>query len=149
MSARRASGFSLLEVMIAVVVTSVGLLGIASLQLFALRTQNNAYLRGQATQINHDMLERLRADCAGALSGAYDIAFGAVPGAGADLASTELRSWRALVARLPAGEGAVQVTNGGAATIRLRWNDARGDAGAENPAAGALLEFAETTRVCR
>lgn len=148
MSAGRAGGFSLLEVMIAVVVTSVGLLGIASLQLFALRTQNNAYLRGQATQINHDMLERLRADCAGALSGAYDIAFGAVPG-GADLPSQELTSWRELVARLPAGEGAVQVTNGGAATIRLRWNDARGDAGAENPAAGALLEFAETTRVCR
>lgn len=149
MNARNAGGFSLLEVMIAVVVTSIGLLGIASLQLFALRTQNNAYLRGQATQINHDMLERLRADCTGALSGAYDIAFGANPGAGADLASTELRSWRALVGRLPAGEGAVQVAGNGAATIRLRWDDARGDAGAENPAAGALLEFAETTRICR
>lgn len=146
---REAGGFSLLEVMVAVVVTSVGLLGIASLQLVALRTQNNAYLRGQATQINHDMLERLRADCSGALAGVYNIAFDGVPGAGNALADTELRNWRAQVARLPAGEGAVQVAGDGAATIRLRWDDARGDDGAENPTGGALLEFAETTRVCR
>jgi Tfp pilus assembly protein PilV len=41
---------------VALVVTTMGLLGLASLQLLSIKTQHNAFMRGQATQINHDMI---------------------------------------------------------------------------------------------
>ena len=46
---RGTAGFTLLEVLVAVVVLSVGLLGLASLQVNGLRFNHSAYMRTQAT----------------------------------------------------------------------------------------------------
>ena len=43
--AHRSSGFSLVEVLIALVILSIGLLGLAGLQAAGLRNNNSAYLR--------------------------------------------------------------------------------------------------------
>ena len=50
MHVTRDSGFSLLEVMIAVLVLSVGILGMATLQLQALKSNQSALSRTEATQ---------------------------------------------------------------------------------------------------
>lgn len=63
---RRERGLSLLEVMIATVIISVGLLGVALLQSTALRATQSTNERSQATMLVSDMLDRIRANRASA-----------------------------------------------------------------------------------
>ena len=55
-------GFSLLEVLIALVVLSVGLLGHSKIQALGVRASAEANLRTQATFLVNDMMERMRAN---------------------------------------------------------------------------------------
>jgi type IV pilus assembly protein PilV len=57
-----ARGFTLLEVLIALVVLSIGLLGIAALQGVGLRTSHGAHLASQASLLAYDMADRIRAN---------------------------------------------------------------------------------------
>lgn len=61
----RQNGFSLLEVLIALVVFSIGLLGLAGLQIQGLKYNHEAYLRSQATLLAYDMLDRMRSNARG------------------------------------------------------------------------------------
>ena len=65
-------GFSLLEVLIALVVLSVGLLGIAGLQTFSLQFNHQSYERTQATVLISEMFDRIMANPAAARDGRYD-----------------------------------------------------------------------------
>ncbi|MCS6948044.1 MAG: type IV pilus modification protein PilV, partial [Steroidobacteraceae bacterium] len=72
----KARGFTLIEALIAVLVLSIGLLGIAGLQLASLQTNSVAYQRSQATMLAYDLLDRMRANRTAALNGAYDRNYG-------------------------------------------------------------------------
>jgi len=61
----RQRGFSMLEVLIAVLVFSLGMLGLAGLLIFALQSNHVAYLRTQATFLAHNMAARMSANQAG------------------------------------------------------------------------------------
>ena len=67
----RNSGFSLVEVLVAIVLLSIGLLGLAKLQFWGVRHTGSAYFRTQATQIASEMAERLRANPIGVAAGDY------------------------------------------------------------------------------
>lgn len=58
--ARRQAGFSLIEVLISLLVISVGLLSIASLQLLSKRSTYDAAQRTTAALLADDMLSRMR-----------------------------------------------------------------------------------------
>ncbi len=108
-------GFTLLEILIAVVVLSVGLLGLAALQNTGTRVNHSAQLRTLATQLAHDMLDRLRANQAGVRAGLYHLPTPADNGCyggdlctPAQLAAEDLLQWRqALTDALPDGQGVV------------------------------------------
>ncbi len=55
-------GFTLVEILIAVVVFSVGLLGLANLQIMSLKLSHDSLLRSTATVLAKDMAERIRAN---------------------------------------------------------------------------------------
>ena len=55
-------GFSLLEVMVAVVVVGIGLLGVAKLQVTALQNSSHAGYRSNATDIASSIAERIKAN---------------------------------------------------------------------------------------
>lgn len=57
---RKQAGVSLLEVLIALLITSVGLLGFAGLQSRALLSTEDTYVRTQATSIAQEVVERMR-----------------------------------------------------------------------------------------
>jgi len=57
---RHDKGFSLIEVLIALLVLAIGLLGLAALQAQALRYNHDAYVRTQATNLAYDIIERMR-----------------------------------------------------------------------------------------
>lgn len=56
----RSTGFSLLEVMIAVLVFSLGLLGVGGLMVLSVRTNHSAFLRTQASFLASGMADRIR-----------------------------------------------------------------------------------------
>ena len=58
-------GFSMLEVLIAVLVFSLGMIGLAGLMIFAISSNHVAYLRTQATFLAHNMADRMGANPAG------------------------------------------------------------------------------------
>lgn len=64
-------GLSLLEVLIATLVLSIGLLGLAGLQVSSLKTAQNASLKQEATFVFYDLLERMRSNRHAALQGYY------------------------------------------------------------------------------
>lgn len=53
-------GFTLLEMMVALVIVSVGLLGVATLQTRGQQFNHISYVRTQATFLAYDLLERIR-----------------------------------------------------------------------------------------
>lgn len=71
---RRASaGFSMIELLVAVLVMGIGVLGITGLQMVSLQNNRAALLRAEATQLAYDMMDRIRANPSGAPPGtAYD-----------------------------------------------------------------------------
>ena len=71
-SRRRSGGVSLIEVLVALVILSVGVLGLSRLQATQLRANNAAYLRTQAAIQAYDMADRMRANQAGVEAGSYD-----------------------------------------------------------------------------
>jgi type IV pilus assembly protein PilV len=56
------TGFTLIEVLIAMLLLAGGLLGLAALQTYTLRNNLGAYNHGQATQLLYDMADRIRAN---------------------------------------------------------------------------------------
>ncbi|MGE8069079.1 type IV pilus modification protein PilV [Pseudomonas sp. NPDC089569] len=57
-------GMSLIEVLVALVVLGVGMLGAAALQLSALKYTDSARMTSQASFIAYDMMDRIRANAA-------------------------------------------------------------------------------------
>lgn len=119
----RESGFTMIEVMIAVVIVSFGLLGFAGLLTKAIQDNRVAYMRSQATILAYDITERMRANRNAAISGGYTIAMGS-NAAGTTLAALDTQDWKGnLASLLPGGDGAVNVDGNGNATITIRWDE--------------------------
>jgi len=58
----RQNGFTLLEILITVLVLSIGLLGLAGLQVSSMKSNHSSYLRSQATILGYDIADRMRAN---------------------------------------------------------------------------------------
>jgi type IV pilus assembly protein PilV len=70
--ASRQRGTSLIEVMMAVLVFSIGLIGLAGLMVMASRSSHAAYLRTQVTFLANNMANRMSANSIGVWSGSYN-----------------------------------------------------------------------------
>jgi type IV pilus assembly protein PilV len=74
----RAAGFSMVESLVALLVLSIGLLGIAGLFVESVRNSRTALLRTQAVNLVGDMADRIRANADA--RDAYDVdAYGGAP----------------------------------------------------------------------
>ena len=144
---RRQRGYTLLEILVAAVLLTGGLIGLASMQANGTRLNNSAYLRTQASILAYDIADRMRANRAAAVANNYDIALtDATPGAASSVANIDLIQWRGQLGYyLPVGNGAIE-TDAGAnadaplrATITVEWNDSR------DPA--TLTQFTITTDI--
>lgn len=129
LSRRAVRGFTLVEVLIALIVLSIGLLGIAALYLETLRANRTALFRTQAVTLAADLADRIRANRDP--PGAYACAAPCNPaGAGNPIAITDLTMWVALVqTQLPGGAGSVTYVDDGNVntpavyTIAVSWTE--------------------------
>jgi type IV pilus assembly protein PilV len=133
-------GFTLIEVLIAMVVLSLGLLGMAKLQGTALMQNQNSYYRSQATQLAYDIADRIRANGVEAAKTSTSKYITLTPSTALEktacgtvsttctpafMAENDLYQWnQQVVAILPMGSGFVNVS-GNVYTITLQWDDNR------------------------
>jgi type IV pilus assembly protein PilV len=121
----RQGGLSMIEVLVAIVIISLGLLGMAGLQASSLRTSQSAFYRAQAAQFANDMAERMRANLGDARN--YTLALSASAPTGTTVRDRDRSDWLARVATLPAGDGSIAVDlANNTVTIAVQWDDSRG-----------------------
>lgn len=121
-------GFSMLEILISLLVLSIGLLGLASLQVVGLQNNHSAYLRSQVTLLSYEIVDSMRANRQAAMDGAYNIEnFGNQPGGHANQAvAMDLEDWWVnLRNTLPDGQARIRVDSDGNVVVRVRWLDER------------------------
>ncbi len=70
---KRQSGFNLIENMVTLFIISVGMLGIAGMQLTALKVNQNSHFYSQALILGKDIADRMRANMIGVVNGNYDL----------------------------------------------------------------------------
>lgn len=122
-SPRHATGMTLIEVLVTLVIISVGLLGVAALQLTTVRNNYDSFVRTQAATLAGDMLDRMRANRGKADQ--YPVDMGeAVESTDASVIS-DVERWRTTLAeQLPVGDGAIaydDVTR--IVTITIQWRE--------------------------
>jgi len=131
-SKNRCQGLTLVEILIALLVLSVGLLGLTAMQTTAVKYTTSANQRTQATALAYDLVDRMRINRLAALNDDYLVAFevpvpvcGAFDGSGS-LRDQDIAAWRnAIACRLPQSTGSV-IRIGDEFTITIRWDDSQG-----------------------
>lgn len=151
---RRNAGFTMIEILIAVLVLGIGLLGVAGLQSVALGMNHGSYVRSQASVLAGDIADRMRANQRAVENGGYDMGGGATASQvsncetttgcnTAEMANHDLFEWdRLLGSTLPNGDGVVCIDGtpadgapGGPAcdgsgdnyAIKIWWYDREGE----------------------
>lgn len=134
-SHKSSSGFTLIEVMIAILVLAIGLLGFALLQTMSVRFTQSANQRTQATNLAYEMLDQMRSNRLGAAQYAGTYA-GTATGCAPDgtVNATAYRAvWQCRLQKsLGEGSAAAVTYANGVATVNItwgdeRWNDANND----------------------
>jgi type IV pilus assembly protein PilV len=81
MASKHIRGFTMLEVLVALLIFSLGLLGVAGLLTVSVKTNHAAYLRTQATFLAQGMADRMRANVLGLWNNSYNLPLTAVTNA--------------------------------------------------------------------
>ena len=127
----RQRGVGFVEVLVAALILSIGLLGLAGLQMRSLRNNQRALERGVAVVETHAIADALRAERVNAINGVFDIGIDDPAPVGTTFADIVVAGWRTnLISSLGAAASGSVACNGSLCTITIRWDDSRGSAGA-------------------
>lgn len=125
----------MVEVLVAIVLLSFGLIGVAGLQIASVRVSHLSGVQTIADAQARSMLERIRRNPVGVTAGAYnsvalnsrpaDPGCASSPCSASDMATSDVANWEADNARLlPGGTGSIRGNGSGSAfTITIVWND--------------------------
>lgn len=132
------AGFSLLEVLVALVVLSIGLLGVAALQTYSVKYNHQSYQRTQSVILSDAIVDRMRANPDAVNAGTFTIPYGTpassyTPAAGCpatcasatDLATYDIFQWLSTIAApgmLTNGRAGI-TTDGTRHTITITWQE--------------------------
>lgn len=131
-TARRQLGATLIEVLIAVLIMAIGMLGIAALQAVALRNSQGSIERTQAVIQSYSILDAMRANVTAARAGAYDVAETCAQPAAGTRVQSDLRFWIGAL-HATVGESACGEIECNTATsvcsVTVHWNESRASGG--------------------
>ena len=132
----RQQGAGLIEVLVAVLVMAIGMLGIAAMQASALRNSQGSLQRSQAVVHTYAVLDAMRANLDAARNGEYDTGMQCDAVAGGSLAENDRAAWLDGLKRTLGDEacGAISCEAVGGSVFReceitVQWNDSRGTGG--------------------
>lgn len=114
------SGSSFIEILISLLMISIGILGLVTTQLNTLTNNREAYFRTQATVLAYDIIDRMRANREQALTNSYSVALGNTNGSvcatacsPTQIATTDITQWKGSISnQLPSGDGSVSAIAG-------------------------------------
>lgn len=123
-------GMSLIEVLVAVLILSIGLMGVATLQMRTLRNNESSLERGVAAAQAYAIADAMRADREHAIAGDFNIAISASTPTGSTFANVAVTEWRdSLTTALGAEATGSVACVATLCTITVRWNDQRATLG--------------------
>lgn len=130
MCKRHQSGFTLVEVLVALLIVSIGLLGIAAMQSLALRNTGSSMERSQAVIQTYSYLDVLRANRDRAVLSQLDMNM-VCDAENLPSSQVEQRTWITQLHQTlgPDSCGKVECLGGGKCTITVQWNDTRAEGG--------------------
>ena len=146
----RGRGFTLVEALVALVVLSIGLLGVAALQFTSLKANHGSATRTQAVYLAYDIIDRMRTNPMAVSGGEYQLGFDDTP-SGTTIAKKDLISWRQNVTTaLPGGSvAATGSVNVDAVThmitVSIKWDDSH--AATKAPATADVVTFSVITQL--
>jgi type IV pilus assembly protein PilV len=164
----RETGFTLIEVLIAVTVLSFGLLGVAGLQVTGMRGVQSSSYRFEAARLAEDLTDRMRANIKGLRAGYYkstdiktdvgSLTLCTSSCTTADLAKNDLIRWYAEVQRAlqlsateSAAKASVSCSDGACAAdsivgVTIQWRE-RADLAERNADSPTTVAAADQTTV--
>ncbi len=123
-------GVGLIEVLVAVLVLAIGLLGVAAMQATALRNSQSSLERSQGVMHVYTILDAMRANPDAARSGGYNIGMTCVPPAAGSLVTSDQRQWITVLQQNLGVTACGQVNCvATVCTVTVRWDDSRGSGG--------------------
>lgn len=150
-SKKRQSGVGLIEVLVALLILTIGILGMVALQTRALQLNQDSVYTSQALMMVYEMTDRIRANRSNINN--YMVIYGEEIVASNDcgsqncsvsqMAEYDIAEWKnALALNLPLGDGEITVDNSGprpAYTISVRYTDQRIDQALDGGAGGESI----------
>lgn len=131
---RRASqrGVSLIEVMVSVLIVTLGLLGAAALQATALRNNQGSYERTQTSILTQGIFDAMRANLAAVNANRYNTGgYICTAPIASSLAGSDIARWiGTLKTQIHSGACGSISCSAGACTVGVRWDDSRATGGA-------------------
>jgi type IV pilus assembly protein PilV len=122
-------GASLIEAMVALLVISVGLLGIATLQLTAMKQNSSSMNHSQAVWYTYNMSDRIRANLAEFDSydgidtnNGYSQDCKANACSAAQMRIADASAWSEMIINLPGGRGNI-IRNADGLLVTVMWDD--------------------------
>ena len=135
-------GVGLIEVLVAVLVLAIGLLGAAAMQATALRNSQSSLERSQGVMHVYTILDAMRANPAAARAGGYNSGMTCTVPPGGSLIANDRRAWIDMIQQNLGNTACGQVACTGAmCRITVQWDDTRGTAGS------VTQNFSTTTRI--
>lgn len=132
----------MIEVLIAVLVLAIGLLGIAAMQAAALRNSQSSLERSTATVLAYSMFDAMRANANVARVSGYNMGMTCNVPAGGDLAANDRSAWITRIQQNLGNTACGQIQClADQCTVTIQWDDRRGTGG------GAAQQFITTTRI--
>lgn len=126
-------GFGLLEVLVAVAVLSIGLLGMAALQVNSLKNNQASFQRTQAVMLSYLAMDVLRTNRTAAIAGDYNLdkTCGAPP-LGSSLVASDKMFWLSVIQESLGGESSCGEIScqSRVCTVRVYWGEERATGGA-------------------
>lgn len=113
-----ARGFAITDVLMAILLFSVGILGLVGLQGAMTKNQLEAKVRAEATYLANELIAQMWSDTANIANYTSSGCAGHTP----------CNTWKSKVtAALPSGAGSVATTSSGDVTVTITWTNTAGD----------------------
>ena len=124
------AGMSMIESLIALLVISIGLLGIAAMQITSLKQSSSAHWSSQAVWYSYEITDRIVANGSAFATydgidtnNDYDMDCGGSACTTDQMVTADASDWKEMVSNLPDGRGVISSPAANALTVSVMWRD--------------------------